>query len=1181
MKRRAIPKEWNIPSIHEKLRAFTGKPFTTGSLVRMTPEQFSNWKQTKQELQKLYHKSKAKQPFEVPHKWREVPAVEKRLEEFMGKHVPSKLKRQQGNLPDYLYLNDTHQRQWKDVKQELKSLYTKARPHRYIEITFPPRRTKPRKEIAMEILEWDPSIPTNEKIERDSPNWTKLLNLVVEFDPSHYTWFHPMSAENAHDYVIVKLLPEIKKPEGQLINQPVKDFSQATPSHPNLKTYWTDKGFLPANQPFITTGDCLPRSIFNALSPKWTKLNETKKLKQLLSIDYICELCNTQREMSVPQLLPFLEKHRIHLKVFDMQQKLLWEYEPASRNKKLDSINLLLHNRHVSLLDHDLKRLEHLTIEDEPVSNRFHKPSMEDVPILYTVDDLKPLLAKNTPPKVYFKGNLDDVFAFLLKLNIEPQISLNGSKEIVELKLFHPAISILQTKAEISTMKPLVEAMFVPSFKSSYSTTLQHALTYSRGHLRRSFVYESGQAKFVDTVRAYTTNLMQLEKIPVFTELDEVIPYDGSLEDYTFYIVKRPKNPSIEEWLIANREYNLVSGLVLKASKLSFKIVGMCRPSSVEPNTVRHTVKRLFNENAPDLKAINIVLGIAGKRFNRKHKGKFSTDTHEAFHFGDNVRPFQHGFIGIKSTEPVQLEDGFYPLYHMVYDLQRLRLLQQFRLLSSKTKIYGVATDGFFVESYPAIPYHAGPKTLQDLGKFQKEGLKQIPQQYWLDDEKDFEPLVVKPSYTFVENVVANTFIEAEIAGAGKTYSALKYLETCDNPLIVAYSDEQLRKLEEEEIPVITYANLLGQIYDDDGALKKTKAPFDVSLYDCVLLDELFQIPQKDYLKCLKLLEGKNVLGTGDRYQNSTGTSFNNYSRKEFYEATMWKLFPNRIVLSDSHRLLKKEDETLIKLMLQDFQQDMSVKDAIQKYNLQTTTSLDFDKHVPFTNYAKQMIEKRYGDRPSTLKFRGYDKTKATIKKLDKPIQADGVAYVMHEGKRIQFLQKGRVYPVSYHFSNVHRVKIGSNYYNRDLFVGAHTSTGHSIQGNTIKEKYCIVEWECASWEWFYTALTRCEKLADVFVYVGESLTHNILTNVKVKLELYRKYDKEHGYQNDLDKAWINHTLKSQNFCCCECCGTLSLEYQQGDLKQWSVDRKDNSQGHTKDNCRITCLQCNLKLANA
>ena len=202
----------------------------------------------------------------------------------------------------------------------------------------------------------------------------------------------------------------------------------------------------------------------------------------------------------------------------------------------------------------------------------------------------------------------------------------------------------------------------------------------------------------------------------------------------------------------------------------------------------------------------------------------------------------------------------------MIYDLQRLRLLDIYRTLSKHTKILGVHTDGFHVESVPALMYHTGIKTINDFGKLQLEGEKMTPFMHYKCNTKvsvtKMPQLEVREPYAVVDEVESNTFIDGEIAGAGKTHVALQFLT--DQSLIVIQSDKQIVAMEQRikaqglNAAVISYATLLGQIYEDNK-LVKTKAPYNVSEHDHILLDELFQIPVQDYERIIIMLKGKSV----------------------------------------------------------------------------------------------------------------------------------------------------------------------------------------------------------------------------------------------------------------------------------------------------------------------------------
>ena len=58
--------------------------------------------------------------------------------------------------------------------------------------------------------------------------------------------------------------------------------------------------------------------------------------------------------------------------------------------------------------------------------------------------------------------------------------------------------------------------------------------------------------------------------------------------------------------------------------------------------------------------------------------------------------------------------------------------------------------------------------------------------------------------------------------------------------------------------------------------------------------------------------------------------------------------------------------------------------------------------------------------------------------------------------------------------------------------------------------------------------------------------------------------DKKEGFESDLDESFVSHLIKNG----CSYCGEKEIRL--------SVDRIDNSKGHTKDNVISSCVRCNF-----
>ena len=61
---------------------------------------------------------------------------------------------------------------------------------------------------------------------------------------------------------------------------------------------------------------------------------------------------------------------------------------------------------------------------------------------------------------------------------------------------------------------------------------------------------------------------------------------------------------------------------------------------------------------------------------------------------------------------------------------------------------------------------------------------------------------------------------------------------------------------------------------------------------------------------------------------------------------------------------------------------------------------------------------------------------------------------------------------------------------------------------------------------------------------------------------------------------FINLLFESK-LCCFYCKDIVYLLYEKSrEMKQWSLDRINNGEGHNKDNVIVACLHCNLQRRN-
>lgn len=90
-----------------------------------------------------------------------------------------------------------------------------------------------------------------------------------------------------------------------------------------------------------------------------------------------------------------------------------------------------------------------------------------------------------------------------------------------------------------------------------------------------------------------------------------------------------------------------------------------------------------------------------------------------------------------------------------------------------------------------------------------------------------------------------------------------------------------------------------------------------------------------------------------------------------------------------------------------------------------------------------------------------------------------------------------------------------------------------------------------------------------------------IVSELKRKMTSYKQQDLTKGRyhrENFITIDYVIQLLKESELTCCFCSKNVFLLYSfKRDLKQWTLDRINNDEGHNLNNVLIACLECNLK----
>jgi len=361
------------------------------------------------------------------------------------------------------------------------------------------------------------------------------------------------------------------------------------------------------------------------------------------------------------------------------------------------------------------------------------------------------------------------------------------------------------------------------------------------------------------------------------------------------------------------------------------------------------------------------------------------------------------------------------------------------------------------------------------------------------------------------------------------------------------------------------------------------------------VLDEIYSHPTHRLYLIKRYMQDHpeiRFLGTGDEYQNKPMERLacrKAEKRRQYYNKIIHLLFSKVITLKVSKRLKSKKDHKKLAQLKDDlFVQKLGLGVIARKY-FRTITHYDqiaTERCVSYLNLTAKMVGQHMQKKKQFKKGHWY-------------LEKNGIKYYKGMTLVCRKYTKTRKHKlhVNYHYkvSNISKkaFRLRDITTNTDVelpvsllsyFSLPACATCHSLQGTTCGQSITVfdVDTPFADREWFYTAITRATDLQGVYVYVGPNKAYSRLRVHRLlaqKVEQYRETDKQkdqYDAKNHVSVEWIKKELANNDYRCCLCSVPLQADYGRGDLEQVSVDRKDNCLGHTKENCQITCLRCNV-----
>jgi len=424
---------------------------------------------------------------------------------------------------------------------------------------------------------------------------------------------------------------------------------------------------------------------------------------------------NVKEGLSIQDVLPFFEKYRLQLRVFNKFCKIEFKYDPPNRNHHNKAMYCMMSDGHIYTLNYDIKKLEQ-TIDDDDGDDDM-KPKVGESYVIREdakatpakmfkdINDINQIVAEMGPTEyddngkpitrilklIHQDDDLMEILNDLIEAGYYPGISFDAGR-VTALKItVNYIFCIIEVQQLIKSaidgvvivdgeetynnmnqaMTALTSKLFLKSHLSYYTEQDLDILDSYRtkpicGNLRAH--QPKDKLIEIDVSKAYTASFCDISEIPLFNEFDNFKPYQGeTVLPLNLYVVKDFKHP------LATQSHSLVYGKFLQKD---MQITAFKQPSFIKQVDYKKLIDELYdtkisNDSTQDtyIKKLiaNVNIGLLEKSFNRKSVGDIFQDLAECKFYQAQYGGVIHSIQQIEHVKTIHeaspdgLDDGVEP----------------------------------------------------------------------------------------------------------------------------------------------------------------------------------------------------------------------------------------------------------------------------------------------------------------------------------------------------------------------------------------------------------------------------------------------------------------------------------------------------------------------------------------